>query len=140
MAAVWISILGSTVCLSTAVAIYAFTEYHKLDLSGGYHDDIFLRGTIERFIVALTSSKYFWLSLGITLSCLASLLSLLLCCCFKRISIATDMIGEASRAIRDISGSLIFPLFPFILHLLLVSWFLIVGAFLLSSRVEQYHA
>ena len=138
VAAVWLSILGSSVCLSAGLAGYALSEYHKLGGGEGQQDDIFLT-SLERISEAVTSSPYFWLSLAVVFSSLAGLLSVLLCCCFKRISVATDMIGEASRAVRDISGSLIFPLLPFLLHLLLVCWFLIVGAFLLSSRVEQYH-
>ena len=138
MAAVWVSILGSSVCLSTALAGYSFSEYQKVNSRTGQQEDIFLT-SMERISEAVTSSSYFWLSLAVVFSCLAGLLSVLLCCCFKRISVATDMIGEASKAVRDISGSLIFPLLPFLLHLLLVCWFLTVGAFLLSSRVEQYH-
>ena len=138
MAAVWVSLLGSTVCLSSCLAGYSLSQYQRLTTGPGRQDDIFLT-SLERMTEAVTSSSYFWLSLAVLFSSLAGLLSVLLCCCFKRISLATDMIGEASQAIRDISGSLLFPLLPFLLHLLLVAWFLTVGAFLLSSRVEQYH-
>ena len=58
---------------------------------------------------------------------------------FQRITIATEMIGEASRAIRAISCSLVFPLLPFLLHLALAAWFLLLASFLLSARVEQFH-
>ena len=132
VAAVWVSILGSTVCLSAGLAGFSFSEYRAVVGRTGQQEDIFLT-SLERITEAVTSSQYFWLSLTLAFSFLAGLLSLLLCCCFKRISVATDMIGEASKAIRDISGSLIFPLLPFLLHLLLVAWFLTVGAFLLSS-------
>ena len=138
MAAIWVSILGSTVCLSVAMAVYSYTEYHKLLTNGGVHDDIFLTST-ERLVDSITSNKYVWLSLCVFFSCLAGFLSLLLCCCFQRITIATEMIGEASHAIRNISCSLLFPLLPFLLHIILVGWFILVGSFLLSARVEQYH-
>ena len=49
------------------------------------------------------------------------------------------MIGEASRAIRAISCSLVFPLLPFLLHLALAAWFLLIASLLLSARVEQFH-
>ena len=49
------------------------------------------------------------------------------------------MIGEASRAIRAISCSLVFPLLPFLLHLALAAWFLLLASLLLSARVEQFH-
>ena len=58
---------------------------------------------------------------------------------FQRITIATEMIGEASRAIRAISCSLVFPLLPFLLHLALAAWFLLIASLLLSARVEQFH-
>ena len=58
---------------------------------------------------------------------------------FQRITIATEMIGEASRAIRAISCSLVFPLLPFLLHLGLAAWFLLIASLLLSARVEQFH-
>ena len=79
------------------------------------------------------------LSLTIFFGVLSALLCILLCCCFQRISIATEMIGEASHAVRNISCSLIFPLLPFLLHLLIIGWFLLVGSFLLSARSEQFH-
>ena len=138
MAAVWVSILGSTVCLAAGLAGFSLSEFHKVRSRTDQQEEIFLT-SLERISQAVTSSQYFWLGLVLVFSCVAALLSLLLCCCFKRISVATDMIGEASRAIRDISGSLVFPLLPFLLHLLLVFWFLTVGVFLLSSRVEQFH-
>ena len=138
VAAIWVGILGSTVCLSTGLAVYSYTEYSRLATNGGSYDDIFLTST-ERMVAGVTSSAGFWLGLCVVFSVLAGLLSPFLCCCFQRISVATEMIGEASHAIRDISCSLLFPLLPFLLHLVLVALFLIVGSFLLSSRVEQFH-
>ena len=138
MAAVWLTILATTLCLCTGLAVYSITEYQSLSRAGPQQDDIFLT-SVERITTAVTNNQYFWLSLSVVFTFLACLLTLLLCCCFKRISIATDMIGEASQAIREISCSLVFPLFPALLHLVLVCWFLTTGAFLLSSRVEQYH-
>ena len=35
MAAVWVSVLGSTVCLSAGLAGYSFSEYHKLTTGTG---------------------------------------------------------------------------------------------------------
>ena len=116
----------------------SYSEYYKLETNGGVQDDIFLTST-ERFVAGITSNKYVWLTLTIFFGVLAGLLSILLCCCFQRISIATEMIGEASRAIRNISCSLVFPLLPFLLHIILIGWFLVVGSFLLSARVEQFH-
>ena len=70
VAAVWVGILGSTVCLSIGMAVYSFTEYHKLNSNGGVQDDIFLTST-ERIIASITSNKYVWLSLCIFFSFLA---------------------------------------------------------------------
>jgi len=138
MPVVWMSIIGSTIGLSLGAGIYSFTRFQYLNTITEEKDNIFLT-SMERISSAFTTNKYFWLTLCIIFSSLACILLVILCCCSKRILIATEMISEASNAVRDIAGCLVFPLIPFLLHLVLVVWFLIVGSFLLSSRVQQFH-
>jgi len=138
MPTVWMSIIGSTIGLSAGVGIYSFTRFDHLNQQTEIKDDIFLTD-MERISSAFTSNKHFWLTLCIAFSSLSVVLMVILCFCSKRILIATEMISEASHAVRDIAGCLLFPLLPFLLHLILVIWFLIVGSFLLSSRIQQFH-
>ena len=134
---VWLSLLISTIGLSLILAVHSYNRYEALLYVTEEVDDIFLT-TWERFVQVIVSSSTFWLVLTVIFSTLAILLSLTLGCCMQRIRVATEMISEASKAIQDIRFSVVLPLFPFLLHLLLVAWAVTVGLFLLSAREPQY--
>jgi len=134
---VWLSLLLCTIGLSGILAIHSYNQYDALLQVTEEKDDIFLT-TWERITQVVTSSSTFWLGLTILFTTLAVILSLTLGCCMQRLRVATEMISEASKAIRDIQGSLLLPLFPFLLHILLVGWAVTVGLFLLSARTPQY--
>ena len=156
---VWLSLLLSTIGLSLILAFHSYNRYEALLQVTEEQDDIFLT-TWERFVQVIVSSSTFWLVMTVIFSTLAVLLSLTLGCCMQRIRVATEMISEASKvvklliptksthgyflvttllqAIQDIRFSVVLPLFPFLLHLLLVAWAVTVGLFLLSAREPQY--
>ena len=134
---VWLSLLLSTIGLSLILAFHSYNRYEALLQVTEEQDDIFLT-TWERFVQVIVSSSTFWLVLTVVFSTLAVLLSLTLGCCMQRIRVATEMISEASKAIQDIRFSVILPLFPFLLHLLLLAWAVTVALFLLSAREPQY--
>lgn len=135
---VWLSVLGSTIGLSLILAIHSYSRYSALTEVTQESDDIFLT-TWERVVQAVTNSSVFWLVLTLAFSTLAVILSLTLGCCMQRLRVATEMISEASKAIRDIQYCLLLPLLPFLLHLLVLAFALTVGIFLLSAREAQYH-
>ncbi|KAK7076338.1 hypothetical protein SK128_014359 [Halocaridina rubra] len=56
----------------------------------------------------------------------------------KRINIAIALIGQASKAVGDIMSTLMFPIIPYILHLLFITFFCAVALFLSSAGEAQY--
>eukprot|EP01112_Ceratiomyxa_fruticulosa_P004281 TRINITY_DN1474_c0_g5_i1.p1 TRINITY_DN1474_c0_g5~~TRINITY_DN1474_c0_g5_i1.p1 ORF type:complete len:633 (+),score=82.74 TRINITY_DN1474_c0_g5_i1:275-2173(+) len=55
-----------------------------------------------------------------------------------RISIAIGIIKETSRAITDMLSILLFPIFPLVLIVILAAYWVIVGAFLVTSTDVNY--
>ncbi|VDM74441.1 unnamed protein product [Strongylus vulgaris] len=80
-------------------------------------------GAVDDFSFQPIFSVYFempttWLIVAITASIALLILLLVLLFIRKRISIAVALIEESSRAVGHMMSTLIFPIFPFALHLL----------------------
>ena len=56
----------------------------------------------------------------------------------NRIKIAIELIEEGSIAVGHMMSTLFFLLVPFLWHLLLLGWFLLVCVYLASSGEKQY--
>ena len=78
-------------------------------------------------------NKNTWLVVGIVLAVVSLVLTLVLIFLIKRIQIAIELIEEASKAVGEMPSILFFPVVPFLLQLLVVVWFMVVGMFLATS-------
>lgn len=119
---VWFSLLGTIALL--AYCCYAtymkYDELKRAEESGENESNDILE------------MKYTWL-VFLILSAIALVLVLLLVIFLRsRIQIAVALIREASKAIGSITSTLIFPLFPWLLQLLVFGWFVSVLFFLVG--------
>jgi len=79
-----------------------------------------------------------WLALTVVLG----ILFLVIVCIFiflrERILIAIALISQGSRAVGHMFSSLLFPIIPWLLQLVVVFWFLIVALYLASAGQQEY--
>jgi len=88
----------------------------------------------------LLAMKDTWLAFLIISAVTLAIVLLLVIFLRNRIRIAVALIKEASKAVGSITSSLIFPLFPWLLQLLVFGWFVSVMLFLASSTHPVHKA
>eukprot|EP00835_Amoeboradix_gromovi_P001237 NODE_53_length_26956_cov_0.387348.p3 type:complete len:572 gc:universal NODE_53_length_26956_cov_0.387348:4300-6015(+) len=117
----WISIvLGQLILIG--IAVYAYFEYEDRMNS----------------LAVETSSQLIWesrmtLAACIVFGVLALLYSIVLMFLRKRINVATEIIIEASEAVRAMKSLFCLPLFTGVLQAIVVGYFFIVAALLIST-------
>ena len=135
---IWASIV---LCLALLVAATTFSwwQYSQLAAAGDSagEDDIFLPPVVST-LSGYYYNKTTWLVAGILLATFTLLLTLVLIFLIKRIQIAIELIEEASKAVGEMPSILFFPVFPFLVQLLVILWFLAVGSFLVTSGSKEY--
>ena len=128
-------------CLALLVAATTFCwwQYSQLAAAGDSagEDDIFLPPVVST-LSGYYYNKTTWLVAGILLATFTLLLTLVLIFLIKRIQIAIELIEEASKAVGEMPSILFFPVFPFLVQLLVILWFLAVGSFLVTSGSKEY--
>lgn len=139
---VWLSILCLIVLFSFG-SYYSFSKYVELrkgsDSSGGsLVQDFDVSISFTQNLRAYTANKNTWLFLGIVSAVILLILLILLIFLRKRIVIAIALIKEASRAVALMPSALFFPLLPYLLHLLLFTFWGSVAVYLASSGKADY--
>lgn len=99
-------------------------------------------GAIDDYSFQPIFSVYFempttWLVVAIIVSVALLIVLLVLLFVRKRIAIAVALIEESSKAIGHMMSTLLFPIFPFALHLLVIALWGTIAIWLASSGVEM---
>lgn len=131
-AMVWISIVLSVV---TLVGATAFCWWQYFDL--GEDEETNLPPVVSS-LSAYKFNRDTWLVAAIILSVFTLVFLLVLLFVIKRIQIAIELIEEASKAVGAMPSIFVFPLFPFLLEVVVIVWFLAVGIFLWTSGSKEY--
>lgn len=84
------------------------------------------------------AKKDTWLYLLIILSVLLTIIVLIVIFLRKRIAVAIALVKEGSKAVSSITSTVFFPLFPFILQLLVISFAVIVALYLASVGQSNF--
>ena len=79
-----------------------------------------------------------WLSFSIILGVILFILGCLFLALRERINIAIKMIEHGSKAVSHMLCSLLFPVIPFILHCIVIIWFVVAGMYMASIRVKKF--
>ncbi|CAI4225944.1 unnamed protein product [Auanema sp. JU1783] len=100
------------------------------------------QGAVDDFSFQPMFSVYFempttWLVVAIILSVMALIFVFILLFVRKQISIAVALIEESSRAIGNMMSTLLFPLFPFALHILVFALWGTITIWVSSSGQEN---
>ncbi|KAK6028771.1 hypothetical protein OSTOST_05141 [Ostertagia ostertagi] len=98
-------------------------------------------GAVDDYSFQPIFSVYFempttWLVVAIIVSVALLIVLLVLLFVRKRISIAVALIEESSKAVGHMMSTLLFPIFPFVLHLLVIALWGTIAIWLASSGVE----
>ncbi|KAK5968703.1 Choline transporter protein 1 [Trichostrongylus colubriformis] len=127
---IWTSILCIIGVLGAGCA-YSWFKWTKL-VKAGAVDDYSFQPIFSVYFEMPTT----WLVVAVIAS--AALLIVLLVLFFvqKRISIAVALIEESSKAVGHMMSTLLFPIFPFVLHLGVIALWGTIAIWLASSGVE----
>merc|ERR1719266_1097932 len=79
-----------------------------------------------------------WLVLFVISVSLCAIILLITIFLRKRLRIAIALISEASKAVGSIMSSVFFPIFTFLLQLVVMVWWVVVFIFLASSMEKQF--
>ncbi|KAL1463393.1 hypothetical protein WDU94_015148 [Cyamophila willieti] len=141
---VWLSILSTLVLLGYG-AYYSYMKYESLENTPSNQTEHFdlllkLRDThlIKDQVNEVLSSKSTWFYITIILGVVFVILLLIVLFLRARIRLAIALIGEASVCISSIKSSLIFPLFPWFVHLVIIVWSLAVGVYIYTLGDSIY--
>lgn len=94
--------------------------------------------TVESLVKLWLAKKDTWLYLLIILSVLLLIIVLIVIFLRKRIAVAIALVKEGSKAVSSITSTVFFPLFPFILQLLVISFAVVVALYLASVGQSKY--
>lgn len=121
--------------LAALSCVYCGYRFSQLYSAGDSFNDFDFTTNFKSYL----DLSYTWL-VFLIISGIALLIVLLLLCFMRtRIKIAIELIEEASIAVGHMISTLFFPLVPFVLEVMLIAWFILVGAFLASSNVKEHH-
>lgn len=133
---VWVSLVGMVALLGVG-CYYCFKTYVDLeDVEGA--DASYTEIGFTTNLDAYLGLQDTWLAFGITLSVILVILLLIILVLANRISLAIELISEASKAVGQILSSLFFPIFTFILQIIAFLYWIATAVFLASSGTQQY--
>lgn len=142
---VWLSILALLVLLGYG-AYFSYMKYKTMeepkpsvedehfDLILKFRDTHFIQDKIKE----LLSDRNTWFYSAIVCSIVFVILLLVVLFLRARIRLAIALIGEASICISSIKSSLIFPVFPWTLHLIVIVWSVLIGVYLYTLGDSIY--
>ncbi|KAG7172869.1 Choline transporter-like protein 5-B-like, partial [Homarus americanus] len=134
---IWFSLVAF-VGLSGFGAYYTLNKY--LTLRKSVDNSTMSRAEFEYTteVSRYTELETTWLILFIITVTIFVVCLLVLIFLRKRINIAIALIGQASKAVGDIMSTLIFPVVPYLLQLIFLALFCVVGVLLASAGKTEY--
>jgi len=135
---VWASLIG-TICLMALCAAYSWVKYDSFAVSTssdgtGFNDINPLTDGFDAYLQIQDT----WLAFFIISCIFLAIILLLTLFLRKRLMLAIALINESSKAVGSIFSSLFFPVFTFLLQLIVMAWFVVVAIFLASSGEQQF--
>ncbi|XP_055591982.1 choline transporter-like 2 isoform X2 [Uranotaenia lowii] len=127
---VWISILGVIAALSYGV-YYSFKQYDYIS-KHPVESHVNVSPNLSSLFESWFKSDQTWLAILIILSILLVILLLVILVLRKRIVIAIAVVKEGSKAVSAIFSTVFFPVIPWCLHILIISFAVVIGLHLAS--------
>ncbi|XP_025834917.1 CTL-like protein 2 [Agrilus planipennis] len=125
---VWLSIIGVLAFLGLCVYITVDNYLYYRNSSD----------SPSNFLTQYISTKNVWLVLAIAASFVLVVILLILLVLRSRICLAIVLVKESSKAISSVTASLFFPVFPWIIQIVVIIYGLVIGLFLLTLGDPYY--
>jgi len=136
---IWVSIL---VMLGGLLGLLTYCSYRLYFIWVSYDpatmESIFSVSWTPYYLEEVLQLRDTWLAFTILLAIVLIIIMLILLVLRKRISLAISLIEQAAQAISQTLSSLLFPIIPFSMQLLVCGWFMLVAAFLATSSDQEY--
>jgi len=113
---------------SWGAAAYFLYNYYRVSVT---HESLI--GTGFGVVDSALYNEKLLLALGIAIGIIALILTLIICCSGNRIKLAVQIIKEASKALRALPFMVVFPLFKYLVLLIIMAVFVYVFALLSTS-------
>ncbi|XP_071948307.1 choline transporter-like protein 2 [Antedon mediterranea] len=130
---VWVMIFGTFALLGWGI-YYCWKQYYELENIEGSDAAVAFTTDLNSYLRLQKT----WLAFGITFCAILVILLLLTLCLCNRIRVAIALIKEASRAITHMLSTLFWPLFPFLLQLIVLSLWAAIALYLASAGAATY--
>jgi len=136
---IWLS-LGLTIALLAVSSVYTWMKYDDLKGEPAADGSLWNVNPITQGLDVYLGLRVTWLVMFIISVSLCAIILLITIFLRKRLRIAIALISEASKAVGSIMSSVFFPVFSFLLQLVVMAWFVFVFIYLASSMEKQLTA
>ncbi|XP_039450769.1 choline transporter-like 2 isoform X2 [Culex pipiens pallens] len=133
---VWISILGVIAALSYGV-YYSYTRYDYIS-KHPVENHVNVSPNLSSLVESWFKSEKVWLWILVILSIGLVVLLLVVLVLRKRIVIAIALVKEGSKAVSAIFSTVFFPIIPWLLHIAVIVFSIVVGLYLASIGEPVY--
>uniref|UniRef100_A0A1Q3G3L9 Choline transporter-like protein n=1 Tax=Culex tarsalis TaxID=7177 RepID=A0A1Q3G3L9_CULTA len=133
---VWISILGVIAALSYGV-YYSYTRYDYIS-KHPVENHVNVSPNLSSLVESWFKSDKVWLWILVILSIVLVVLLLVVLVLRKRIVIAIALVKEGSKAVSAIFSTVFFPIIPWLLHIAVIVFSVVVGLYLASIGEPVY--
>jgi len=134
---IWLS-LALTIALLAVSSVYTWMKYSELEDVPNADGSIWNVNPMYQEWDVYLGLRDTWLVLFIISVSLCAIILLITIFLRKRLRIAIALISEASKAVGSIMSSVFFPIFSFLLQLVVAVWWVVVFMFLASSMDKQF--
>ena len=135
---VWAS-LGLVVALFGGLFGLSLYKYIQIKDSPESQGNIFQINITPAYGRDFLNLAQTWLAFSVILGVVFGVIALVLCVLRKRIALAIELIQESSKAVAHMPATLLWPLVPFLLHVLVALFFAAVALFLTSAGTAEHN-
>merc|ERR1719264_1666871 len=134
---IWLS-LALTIALLAVSSVYTWMKYSELEDVPNADGSIWNVNPMYQEWDVYLRLRDTWLVLFVISVSLCAIILLITIFLRKRLRIAIALISEASKAVGSIMSSVFFPIFSFLLQLVVAFWWVVVFMFLASSMDKKF--
>ncbi|KAK3087196.1 hypothetical protein FSP39_002993 [Pinctada imbricata] len=140
---IWIVIMRWIAGIMVWFTIFAFIGLFGFAAAWSFYQYMDVKGSSDSFYIQFVvlqmnlSKEKLYLAFGIIAAVILAIALLILLILCGRIRIAISLIKEGSKAIGNMMFTLLFPIFPFVLQILVIGSWLTIAVFLASTGRNQ---
>jgi len=136
---VWLSI-GLSAMLFGGLFGYSLYRFFVIKNEGDAESEknIFQVNFTSDYLHDVLGLRNTWLAFTIILGIILAIIFLVLIALRQRIQIAIQLIEQGAKAAGQMCSTFLFPIIPFLLHLVVLCWFTVIALYLSSAGTKIY--